>query len=271
MQLDFGFRTPSSIAPLAYIGAKRKLFKQLMMNILPPDTREVVSPFMGGASLELKIAASGIQVHAYDIFQPLVEFYQVFNGRSAEVVTAVKQIYPLTREDYIHMTRNGGWEVEEDEVWRAALTWSISKQSFLGRMFASLCVAQEHNVLPTYFDEPHWQDWHNPNITFNRADFRESLAAHPDAIAYLDPPYVSKEGYYGHGDQGEFPHAELRDILAERGRFILSYGDHPTIHELYSDFTITRPTWTYGFGRAAGDASKSEELLILSDDLSGGA
>ena len=270
MQLDFGFRTPSSNPPLAYIGAKRKLYRQVM-DILPDGTKELVSPFMGGASLELKIAASGIRVHAYDIFRPLVEFYQVFNGRSSEVVEAVLELYPLSREDYIHMTRGGGWEVEECEVWRAALTWAISKQSFLGRMFASLCVAQEHNVLPSYFSDEQWQGWRNPNISFDVADFRESLARHPDTIAYLDPPYISKENYYGRGNQGEFQHEELRDILAERGRFVMSYGDHPTIHELYSDFKILHPQWTYGFGRAAGDASKSEELLILSPDLDGGA
>ena len=273
-------RTPDVISPLAYVGAKHRLYKRLMMDILPANTSEIVSPFMGGASLELKLAGSGMRVWAYDIFKPVVEFFQVFNSYAASVVDKALQIYPIykgcpeTRERYEHIRKGEGWNEIACEIERAATTWCISKQSYMGRNFSSSPVAPEHALSIEYFRNPigggnnqrMWADWHNPNISFHQGDFRESLADH-DCIAYMDPPYVTKEKLYGFGDQGEFPHEELRDILAKRQQFVLSYGDHPVIWELYQDFKIVRPQWQYGFGKAQSDASQSEELLILSHDL----
>ena len=273
-------RTPDVISPLAYVGAKHRLYKQLMMEILPEDTSEIVSPFMGGASLELKLAGSGMKVWAYDIFRPVVEFFQVFNEHAAQVVEKALQIYPIyrgcdeTRERYEHLRSEEGWNEIECPIERAAVTWCVSKQSYMGRNFSSSPVAPEHALNIEYFRNPIggrnnkriWADWHNSNISFHIGDFRDSLSNH-DCIAYMDPPYVQKEKLYGFGDQGEFPHEELRDILAERQGFVLSYGDHPDIWELYKDFKIMTPKWQYGFGRAQSDASLSEELLILSHDL----
>ena len=56
--------------PLSYVGAKYMLYKKIL-DLLPPNTEELVSPFMGGASLELRLATHGLKVHAYDDFEPL--------------------------------------------------------------------------------------------------------------------------------------------------------------------------------------------------------
>ena len=277
-------RTPDSESPLSYVGSKKKLYNTLMMRILPPDTSEIVSPFSGGASLELRIAASGIRVYAHDIFPPMVNFFEMFNGRAAEVVEKVLEIYPIykgddeTREYYQYLTRDNGWSDIECPIHQAAITWAVSKQSFMGRNYSSTPVHPNFATSTDYFrgaisrqrgqrQRRLWSEWRNPHFTYENLDFRESLSRYEDAIAYLDPPYIEKEGLYGLGDQGVFQHEELRDVLVERGRFILSYGDHPDIHKLYDGFRILYPQWQYGWGRAAGDASQSEEVLILSHDL----
>lgn len=284
-QLSLGLaRTPDIESPISYVGSKKKLFRLVMMSILPPDTREIVSPFAGGASLELRLAGSGLRVYAYDIFPPMVNFFTVFNGRAAEVVEKVLEIYPIykgdaeTREYYMHLTQGEGWKEIDCPIHQAAITWAVSKQSYMGRNYSSTPVHPNFATSANYFRDTIlkfkgnyqrrlWSEWRNPNFTYEQLDFRASLERHWNVIAYLDPPYVEKEKLYGLGDQGEFPHLDLRNLLADRGRFILSYGDHPIIRNLYKDFRIIEPEWTYGFGRAAGDASKSEEILILSHDL----
>ena len=259
---------PSSIAPITYVGSKKNLYQRIAMGILPDLPKKMVSPFMGGASLELKFAASGVKVYAYDIFEPIVEFYQVFNERSAEVREKTLDIYPLEKEVYLHMARGGGWEQVECLIHRAAITWSITKQSYMGRNFSSVPVAPIHAITREYFNDPQWITWHNPYIEFGVADFRDALAKHPDAFAYLDPPYIDKEKFYGRfNEQGGFPHEELRDILNDRENWVLSYGDHPRIHELYADYNILYPKWSYGFGKALGAPEKSAEVLIISHDL----
>ena len=257
----------SERGPISYFGSKRKLYPDIL-NYIPKGTKEIVSSFMGGASLEIKLAAQGYRVHAYDNFEPLPQFYNLFNGRSIEIVRDVCQFYPLTYDEFMEFRDEKFWEIT-DEVHRAAVHWAMNKQSYLGRTFSATSVNHKEITHLSYFQEPEWRNWRNPNISFGEEDFRVSLERHEDAIAYLDPPYVTKEDVYERGKVKTFPHEELRDILAERGKFVMSYGQHELIYELYKDFKILRPQWTYNYGKAHGDASKSEELLIISHDVWG--
>ena len=256
--------------PLSYFGSKKILYPYVC-ELLPTGTKELVSSFMGGAGLEIRLAATGFRVHAYDIFEPLTDFFTTFNGRSNEVVEQVCKIYPLSYDEHNAM-RNAvpdkdGIFWQKNAVERAAIVWAINKQSFMGKTFASVSVSHDHCPSINLFQEPQWRNWCNPNITFTCDDFRNTLERHRDVIAYLDPPYVTKENEYQLGRPTAFPHEELRDILKDRGRFIMSYGDHPLIHELYKDFTIQKPKWGYNYGKARGNPELSEELLILSGDF----
>ena len=263
------FRHPSYLAPISYVGSKKKLFKTLSLYVLNEVPTEMVSPFAGGCSLELRFAAEGTRVYTYDIFPPFVEFYQLFNGRSDEIIAKVLEIYPLPKETYEHMRLGGGWEALECPIHRAAITWSINKQCFMGRNFSSVQVSDKNIISIGVFSQPEWVGWKNDNITFEVADYRDALARHPNILAYMDPPYLGKEDFYGKGDQGEFDHEELRDLLRKRDNWILSYGDDEkgVIRGLYEGYKIYRPTWGYGYGKAAGVPEKSAELLILSPDV----
>lgn len=55
---------------------------------------------------------------------------------------------------------------------------------------------------------------------------------------YLDPPYYEKE-YYRFGIEKK-RHLELAKLLPKvRGKWLLSYNNHPKIRELYNDFNMT--------------------------------
>ena len=79
---------------------------------------------------------------------------------------------------------------------------------------------------------------------------------------YLDPPYIGAEKYY------ESPfcmqdHHRLKSVLSQiKGRFILSYNDHPLVHEMYAGSRIegiTRPSTLSGSGN---NQTQYAELII---------
>lgn len=261
MQLDLGFDRLSHEPALTYIGSKDRLYPYVL-SWLPSDVTELVSPFHGGCSLESKLAASGIRVFASDVFRPYPEFMTVFNGRSGEVVERALLKNPLSKSDF--NTYRTYWATLPCEVERAAITWLITKQSFMGKGFAvKHCNA---GVSDAYLLSPEWQDWRNGNLTCEVLDYREALQKYPDTWIYADPPYLGKEGYYGDGKQGRFNHRELRDILAARGKFILSYGDSPDIRDLYRDFRIVVSEWEFKHGQSRQNGKKDCELTILSPE-----
>jgi DNA adenine methylase len=62
-------------SPLRYPGGKSRAVKHILPHF-PEDIREVCSPFLGGGSVELALATRGIQVYGYDVFEPLIWFWQ---------------------------------------------------------------------------------------------------------------------------------------------------------------------------------------------------
>ena len=62
--------------PLRYPGGKSRAVETIMPYIRNLDCGELCSPFLGGGSIELKCAEEGMVVHGYDLFQPLVWFWE---------------------------------------------------------------------------------------------------------------------------------------------------------------------------------------------------
>ena len=55
-----------------------------------------------------------------------------------------------------------------------------------------------------------------------------------------------------------------RDKLANiKGKFVLSYNDHPFIRELYQGFTIEEVERSNSMGIAIGGEKKYKELMII--------
>lgn len=73
-------------------------------------------------------------------------------------------------------------------------------------------------------------------VVIENLDFERLIKTYdrPNALFYLDPPYVGTERHYT-VQFGEADHLRLAEALKGiKGRFILSYGDVPLIRELYS-------------------------------------
>ena len=75
--------------PLRYPGGKSRAVETIMPYIRNLDCGELCSPFLGGGSIELKCAEEGMVVHGYDLFQPLVWFWEALLSNPKKLVDYV--------------------------------------------------------------------------------------------------------------------------------------------------------------------------------------
>lgn len=106
-------------------------------------------------------------------------------------------------------------------------------------------------------------------VMIEHLDFRAIIEKYdsPDALFYVDPPYVGREKFYA-GGFTEKDHRELAKMLnTVRGKVIVSYYDDPLINELYRGWKIDRHA---EFKQAVGGQNmggQAEELLIMNYEI----
>jgi DNA adenine methylase len=287
-------------APIRYPGGKSYAVGYIV-ELLPDHVERVVSPFIGGGSVEVALARElGIKVVAFDIFDILVNFWQVLlNPQEKLRMLSILEGLSPDRETYesVKERLKRHWrftqykegttaDVIQDRVELAAYfvyNYQLSYgPGFLGWP-SSVCLNRE--AYRRMLDK--LAEFEAPGLEVRVGDFREVLPKYRENFLYLDPPYYigpdSKmfRGIYPmrnfpihhHG----FPHETLRDLLMEhRGGYILSYNDSPTIRSYYQDCQMFFPKWHYSMGlgetrigkyrqeRGAKDHRKdSHELLIF--------
>jgi DNA adenine methylase len=110
-------------SPLRYGGGK-SLAVGLISEYLPKDIKKVVSPFIGGGSVEIALAKElGINVVAYDVFDLLVNFWQQATINGEELYKRLSQLEP-TKEEYErvknilkeHWTKETGYDGKLDPI-----------------------------------------------------------------------------------------------------------------------------------------------------------
>ncbi|MBI5728922.1 MAG: DNA adenine methylase [Candidatus Magasanikbacteria bacterium] len=275
-------------APIRYAGGK-SLAVGLIVERIPDDVKMVVSPFLGGGSVEVAIANElSIPVIGYDIFDILTNYWNVQLNNPKALYNRLLEFKP-TRE-YFKKVKD-----------RLKRYWN--KEEKLNKLDLAAHYYFNHNT--SY--GPHFLGWpssvylqagryqkmlekvHNfraPNLHVECASFEDIMEKHRDDFLYLDPPYYldgdSKTfvGLYPHRNfpihHKGFKHDLLhRLLLKHRGGFILSYNNCLTIRQEYANFDKIEPSWQYTFSQ--GDTrigenrkrdngglyvKKSHELLI---------
>lgn len=277
-------------SPLRYAGGK-SLAVGHIIEYLPDNLEVLVSPFIGGASIEIACAKElGIRVYGYDIFDILTNYWQVQLTARQELVNKLSQWIP-GKEQYkkIKERLREHWDNEqkiEDPIDLAAHYWFNHNLSygpaFLGWTSKTyLCKKLYFRYLNTI------SNFECPLLSVECLSFEESIEKHKTDFLYCDPPYYLEEGkvFTGIYPQRNFPvhhkgfrHDLLRDLLySHKNRFILSYNDCEIIREWYSGFKIIEVKWQYTLGQGetrigknrvenkADHTKKSSELLIIKD------
>ena len=257
INIDINY-SPRSL--LRYPGGKTRGV-EFITRFFPNQLDVLLSPFLGGGSVELSVAAKGTKVYGYDIFNPLVEFWQCLLSSPDELAFEVEKYFPLSKEKFYELQKTQTSLFTKLE--RAAAFYVLNRASFSGATLSGGMSPNHPRFTETSIQRI--RNFFNPNMHVKQADFKESLNKHPYSFAYLDPPYLIKNSLYGYkGDtHKDFDHLGLAKILKNREHWLLSYNDCEEIRDLYAGFHIITPNWKYGM---SNDKS-SKEILIFSKNF----
>ena len=276
--------------PLRYAGGKSLGVGHIVEHI-PAGLDRLMSPFIGGGSVEIACAKElGVQVRGYDVFDILVNYWQVQLASNRELSDTLETWQP-TKAQYadIKTRLKAHWTQESliaDPVALAAHYWFNHNLSygpgFLGWM-SKIYESPERYVRAVN----KVRSFECPSLSVEQGSFEETIPVHSGEFLYCDPPYYLDEGkmFRGIYPQRNFPvhhkgfdHGLLRDLLhAHTGGFVLSYNDCATIREWYADFQIIEVRWQYTLGqgetrigknrieKGTGHVKQSHELLIVKE------
>ncbi len=252
---------------LRYPGGKSRAVKHLLP-FVPGDTTEMCAPFFGGGALELACVERGIRVHGYDVFTPVVYFWQAVLRDPKMLSQMIEVHHPLSgKEKFKHFQTvlSEACDTEEEFSFRlAAIFFILNRCSFSGTTLSGGMSEEAAAKRFTISSIDRVRDFPLKNFAVQKADFKDSIPCHRDVFLYCDPPYMlKKERNNLYGDKGSahrgFDHVALYELLSERGNWMLSYNNCPEILELYKDYEIYYPDWSYGMSQD----KDSKEVLII--------
>ena len=265
--------------PIRYAGGKSKAYN-IITQKLPtmPLPEKIISPFMGGGSLESRWASElGVSVIGYDIFDALTNFWNVLLTDSDDLANKLASLSP-TKEQYKEIKEI---LIQWDYTQEMLSEWKTNHYKrdaiTLDNLTAAAYYYYNHNLSygPMYLgwmskiyeDQDKWnkkiqmiKEYKNPKLQVCKGSFDEVIPNHENDFLYLDPPYYLKKDKDNKMLKGMYPncnidvhhkgfnHELLRDLLHNhKGNFILSYNDCETIREYYKDFDLSYPKWHYSY------------------------
>ena len=279
---------------LRYAGGKSLAVGDIIEHI-PDDVEKVVSPFIGGGSLEVALSKElGIKVIGYDLFDLLVNFWNIQVKRPKELYERLAQLKP-TLEEYervkdilkAHWNKKDGYDGGLDPLELATYYYFNMQLSygpgFLGWMSKIYESEKKYNKTIEKV-----RDFDDPNLEVYCEGFETSIPKHINDFMYLDPPYFldgDSKMFRGIYPMRNFPihhngfnHEKLCELLHQhKGGFILSYNDCSFVREHYKDCEILDIHWQYTMGQGEtrigknrlerdydnGNVKTSHELLII--------
>jgi DNA adenine methylase len=276
-----------SCSTLRYAGGK-SLAVGLIVELIPNDVKKIISPFFGGGSVEIACSSMlDIEVIGYDIFDILVNYWQVQINNKKELFDRLSKIEP-SKENYevikSELKKHWQGQIKLDSLTLAVYYFFNHNLSygpgFLGWMSSIYTNPKKYQSAINKIIE------FNPkNLSVSCKSFDSALREHQQDFLYCDPPYYlggDSKMFKGIYPQRNFPvhhnqfnHELLCQLLKNhKNGFILSYNDCPEIRNMYKDYKIIEVEWQYTMGQgetrigknrlAKGEnhIKKSHEILI---------
>jgi DNA adenine methylase len=272
-------------SPLRYPGGKSRAVG-FILEKFPDNLERVMSPFIGGGSVEIAIANElGIPVVGYDIFDVLINYWQVQLTHPRKLYNALNKV-PRTKAEHARIRKilRKHWDgTQKLASFPLAVDYFFNFNTSYGPGFmgwpSSVYIGKGTKDRYESMIEK-VRDFRAPNLKVKCASFEDSIPNHPNDFIYADPPYVlggdSKmfAGIYPMRNipvhHEGFNHELLRDLLwNHKGGFVLSYNDCSQVREWYKGLNIETPSWQYTMGQ--GDTriganrkkeNKSEETYV---------
>ncbi len=274
--------------PIRYAGGKSKAYNIITKEL--PLPKRIISPFMGGGSLESRWADElDIPVLGFDIFPALVNFWQMILSSPDNLANELQNLKP-TKEEYARIKEIlMSWEVTQDML----KDWPTNHYKRTSISLDSLTAAAyyyfNHNlsygpmylgwISKIYQNQSKWdkmvnriRQYRNPNLSVECGSFDEVIPEYSNDFLHLDPPYFLEKdsdnkmfkGIYPNANidvhHTGFDHEGLRDLLYNhKGGFILSYNNCETIREWYKDFRLEYPKWHYSYSLGETRVGKNKQ------------
>lgn len=278
-------------SPIRYAGGKSLAVGYVVENI-PDYVDKIVSPFIGGGSIEVACAKElNLEVEAYDIFDILINYWNIQINKPTDLYNKLVKLKP-TKDNY-EVVKNklfSHWKnVNKLNPMDLATYYYFNHNlsygpGFLGWMSKIYEDERKYNQIIEKV-----KNFDVPNLSVKVGDFKDVILAHKNDFLYCDPPYYlegDSKMFRGIYPQRNFPihhngfnHEDLRDLLHNhKGGFILSYNDCSAIRNFYKDFIILPVSWQYtmgqgetriGFNRKNENRThikNSHELLIINTE-----
>jgi DNA adenine methylase len=277
---------------IRYAGGKSRAIKHITPFV--EDYTTIVSPFMGGGSLEVHWASMGKKVIAYDIFDILVNYWNVLLNNPEDLANKMREITPdkktyneikdvlISLDKTQEMLKD--WKtnyykrdvvISLDDITLAAFYYFNHNCSY-GPGY----LGWASNV---YLTDKKWDGMINNTTNFKcdnlkvlNDSFENSIINHNEEFLYLDPPYFLEKDGDNKMCKGIYPmcnidvhhsgfnHELLRDLLLNhKGDFVMSYNNCETIREYYKDFEFFFPEWSYSMGN--GEKRIGKNRIELND------
>jgi DNA adenine methylase len=269
------FKRLNKISPLRYPGGKTKAVGLITQYLPDQVPKKILSPFIGGASLEIAWANNLDDVEEVvggDVFYPLVNFWQVIlsdpNALADELEkfqlgdTNYRAYKQILKDWYEDPTKNKLTDIE------AAAHYYYNMQLSYGPMFLGWTSPGKPTTKNDY-DRivQRIREFRCPKLKVELISFEQILDKYPDHFVYADPPYllgydstVFKAIYPNQGGEHHkgFNHELFRDKMLERNtEWIISYNDCGTIRKWFNNYEQFYPKWQYSYQQ--GETRKKDD------------
>lgn len=243
-------------SPLRYPGGKSRAIKTIVPYF--KTSKNYIFPFLGGGSIELfMMDSTSSEIICYDIFEPLVDFWNCLINENDEFVSRVADLYPLSKNDFYKMSKDGS---TKSKMENAVRFYVLNRCSFSGSTLSG-GFSPNH---PRFTENgiTSLKQYSNIRIKVEKLSFEISIPKN-EGFMYLDPPYLLENSFL-YGKNGNthrgFDHEKLAEAIRERDGWIMSYNNSEKIRTLYSGHKIIDLNWKYGMNKD----KNSSEILIFS-------
>ena len=225
------------------MGGKARLTTRLLP--LLPEHTTYVEPFAGAANLLFAKPPSKVEV-LNDLDQELVNLLRTIKTRPNLLIRTARAI-PYSRAWYERLQRELKTGLKGSRVQRAAKFWFLIRASFFGHPEKGWRFAihtREGARLENGLHQLEAVAARLHGVYIDCLDFRRCIKNwdRPTTFFYVDPPYYGAVAYR----RGVKPfttqdHEDLAQLLHHlEGKWLLTYNDHPKVHELYTGYPMIR-------------------------------
>jgi DNA adenine methylase len=267
-------------SPISVPGGKSHAVPTLMSVLQKHFSKPslLISPFFGGGSFEFSVHKMwDVSVHGNDIDDRLINFWRTLQHHQTKFVAKVKSLPPITKEIFDQARARLLSKRKQSDMSRAIDFYILNRTSFaaLG-MSGGYSVTMAERMAKRDFTPLSQFDL--SGITFHHGHWKTFLIRElknrpANAVIFLDPPYYFERVTRMYGKNGdlclEFNHEELRDYLATKRGWMMSYNNVPYVHELYQDIPgvlIYECRWSYSMCASSKDKNNGKrwpELVIV--------